>query len=166
MALLLQVSNDFFLTFRQHTGNDPGDLHPFLDGFRRPLVIPGQHDNIDAQLFKFGNSLSAGFLFPVCYGDQAQQFLLPGKQQRRFSFVSQTSQLISCRGNVDARLFHQPVIPCVKTAAVFFRLHAFSKKRRKVFHFGNGNLFLRNIFHHGAGQRVAAAVLQPCRRCK
>ena len=166
MAFRLQVRDHFFFSFRQHTGNDPWNIHPFPNRFRRPLVVAGQHHYVNSQFFKFRDSLSAGFLFPVRHGNDAQQFFIFCKQQRGLACICQLVQFAGYRRNINARLFHQRHIARAKLTSVLFRLHTFAEKSNKIVHLRDGNLLFRCIFHHRACQGMTAAMLQSCRRGK
>ena len=107
MAFRLEGGNVFFFILRQDTGDDLRNVETLANGFSRALVVPGQHDDVDAHFGKVGNGFGTRFFFDVGDGDDADNFFFIGKEERRLAVVGQGVE--GCRNGcrIDVDFIHE-----------------------------------------------------------
>ena len=111
MALGLEGGDVFFFILRQDAGNDPGNVQALADGFGRALVVASEHDDVDAHFGKVGNGFGAGRFFDVGYGDDADDFLVVGKEERCLAVVGQSVEAGRDSFGVDMASSMRRVLP-------------------------------------------------------
>ena len=85
------------------------------------------------------------------------------KQQRGFSLIRQTVQLISDSGNIYSLLSHEHFIAGIVDHSVVFGADAASEDGTEFFHGKGMDPIGRCIVRHGFCERVLAASFHSCR---
>ena len=93
LALLLKISNDTFLPFREYLRNDFVHTGLHSDRLRGPLIVSRQHNYTDAHILQFMHCLWTVFLNNICHCNNAGKSLVTHKQQRSFALLCKLFRL-------------------------------------------------------------------------
>ena len=135
-------------------------MQALADGFGCALIVAGQHDDMDAHFGKVGNGFGASRFFNVCYGDDTDDFLVIGKEERRLAVVGQRIEG-SCDGfRIDMGFVHEAHIAGIISLAVDDSLDATAKEGLEITGCLACQLMIAGIGHDGFGQGMFAAFFQ------
>ena len=151
MAFSLQRRYMTFFILRQHTGNDLRDMQPFADGFGCTLVVPCEHNNMDAHLVKEGNGGGAVFLFDVGSGDNTDNAAVISEDKGRLAVIGKAVQLVRNGSGREALFFEEPRIAGKVQLAIYDALNAAAKECFKIRNHDRPDLPARCVCRNGFG---------------
>ena len=163
MALGLEGGDVFFFILRQDAGNDPGNVQALADGFGRALVVASEHDDVDAHFGKVGNGFGAGRFFDVGYGDDADDFLVVGKEERCLAVVGQSVEAGRDSFGVDMGFVHEARVAGIIGLAVDDGLDAAAEEGLEIAGRLAGQLVFAGVGRNGFSQGMFTAFFQSCR---
>ena len=132
LALFPECPNHGLLAVRQHTRHDFVDTRLLTNGLGRLLVVAGQHDHMDAELFKLCDCRRAVLLHRVRDRDHAEELLLRRKVERGLTHGRERiRRCLQFRGNRDLAT-HKAQVSGKELRAVLHGAQPVSGKRRKV----------------------------------
>ena len=160
MAFGLEGGDVFFFILRQDAGNDLGNMQALADGFGCALVVACEHDDVDAHFGKVGNGFGAGRFFDVGYGDDADDFLVVSKEERRLAVVGQGIEAGRDGFGVDMGFVHEARVAGIIGLAVDDGLDAAAEEGLEIAGCPAGQLMVAGIGRNSFGQGMFAAFFQ------
>ncbi len=156
----LQAADDALLAI----GQDPGDhcIHTRLvcDGLGGTLVVAGEHHHADAHIPQLFDRAGGVLLHHVRHGDDAEQVILQGKEQRRFALggkrLHPLTQFIR-NGKLPGDIAEAAA---VEPPALEPGLKAIAGQGVEVCDLAKHNGVLLRPLHDGTGQRMLALLFE------
>ena len=158
LALCLELAHFLLLILGENLRYHPVNAGLAADGFGGLLVVAGEHDHINAQLFELRNGLTAGGLHHIRHGDEsddsAAALSFPYKEERGLALVCQTVGLGFQFARVNAQGAEQAAVARMDGDAVHPAPDALTFGSAEVLGFGAGNSGFSGILDDGICQRM------------
>ena len=135
-SLSLKIFNRLRFVFRKNARDNFFYAEALSDCVRGAFVVARQHDDIDAEIFKFFDGLRGSFFLDVGRRDYPQNFFVVGKNYGRLAFLSERRNFFAKTFQIESKLRQKIFVAREIFDAVNFCANAFSKNRLKIFRDG------------------------------
>ena len=159
-ALLLQTAYFRFLILRQNLRHHAVSAYLFLYGLRCARVVAGKHYYLQPHALHFFYGRAACRFYPVCQGNNAEQYAVTGKKQRCFAFGRQFFFQHFYVIIIKPGFFQHSAVAAKTALAFHYAFNAAPGLLRKACYRHKLHVFLFRIFYNRLCQRVFGIFFQ------